>query len=602
MKPDRPHGPATMTRPRAGLLGLTLLLTLAPAARSVGADPLYPRPKVDLAFNRLYDSPELEEALRKLVAGHPDLLALSSLGKSVEGRDLWCVTVNNPRTGPDRDKTVMYVDGNIHGNEVQAAEACLYTIWYLAEHYGRVDRITKLVDERAFYVVPTVNPDGRAHWFTGPNTTNSSRSGKAPRDDDRDGLLDEDGYDDIDGDGQVTQMRKKDPNGRFKVSPDDPRLLVPIKPGEKGEYEDLGDEGLDNDGDGQVNEDPPGGYDMNRNWPADWQPDHVQAGAGDFPLSWPETRAVAAFLLDHPNVAGVQAFHNAAGMILRGPGHPSRQAAYPRGDDRVAEEIGATGARMIPFYRNLVIHKDLYSVHGGFIGWTYEHLGIFSFTNELWNADQMLGTPAPAGSTGPTIARAAGLDREEAQLFASDKLLFGATFREWKPAKHPTYGDIEIGGFVKQSQRVPPTFMIEELCHRNAAFVLYHADQMPRLEFGEVEVKPLGGEVFAVTATVRNTRSIPSVAQQAAAHNIGLPDVLGLEGAGLAVLGGGRLVDPYTGEVEASERDPAHLRLIGGVPGHGSIRVRWYVKGSGEATLKHASQKGGTITKSVPVH
>ncbi len=602
MKLDRPHGPATMTRPRAGLLGLTLLLTLAPAARSVGADPLYPRPKVDLAFNRLYDSPELEEALRKLVAGHPDLLALSSLGKSVEGRDLWCVTVNNPRTGPDRDKTAMYVDGNIHGNEVQAAEACLYTIWYLAEHYGRVDRITKLVDERAFYFVPTVNPDGRAHWFTGPNTTNSSRSGKAPRDDDRDGLLDEDGYDDIDGDGQVTQMRKKDPNGRFKVSPDDPRLLVPIKPGEKGEYEDLGDEGLDNDGDGQVNEDPPGGYDMNRNWPADWQPDHVQAGAGDFPLSWPETRAVAAFLLDHPNVAGVQAFHNAAGMILRGPGHPSRQAAYPRGDDRVAEEIGATGARMIPFYRNLVIHKDLYSVHGGFIGWTYEHLGIFSFTNELWNADQMLGTPAPAGSTGPTIARAAGLDREEAQLFANDKLLFGATFREWKPAKHPTYGDIEIGGFVKQSQRVPPTFMIEELCHRNAAFVLYHADQMPRLEFGEVEVKPLGGEVFAVTATVRNTRSIPSVAQQAAAHNIGLPDVLGLEGAGLAVLGGGRLVDPYTGEVEASERDPAHLRLIGGVPGHGSIRVRWYVKGSGEATLKHASQKGGTITKSVPVH
>jgi len=267
MKPDRPHGPATMTRPRAGLLGLTLLLTLAPAARSVGADPLYPRPKVDLAFNRLYDSPELEEALRKLVAGHPDLLALSSLGKSVEGRDLWCVTVNNPRTGPDRDKTAMYVDGNIHGNEVQAAEACLYTIWYLAEHYGRVDRITKLVDERAFYVVPTVNPDGRAHWFTGPNTTNSSRSGKAPRDDDRDGLLDEDGDDDIDGDGQVTQMRKKDPNGRFKVSPDDPRLLVPIKPGEKGEYEDLGDEGLDNDGDGQVNEDPPGGYDMNQTFP-----------------------------------------------------------------------------------------------------------------------------------------------------------------------------------------------------------------------------------------------------------------------------------------------------------------------------------------------
>ena len=77
-----------MTRPRAGLLGLTLLMALAPASRSGAADPLYPKPKVDLAFNRLYDYPELEAALRKLVAGHPEILGLSSLGKSVEGREL----------------------------------------------------------------------------------------------------------------------------------------------------------------------------------------------------------------------------------------------------------------------------------------------------------------------------------------------------------------------------------------------------------------------------------------------------------------------------------------------------------------------------------
>ena len=588
-----------MTRSRAGLLVLPLLL--ASAAPSKAAEPIYPKAKVDLAFNRLYDYPDLEAALKKLVAAHPDLLTLSSLGKSVEGRELWCVTINNPKTGKDRDKPAMYVDGNVHGNEVQAAETCLYTIWYLTENYGRVENLTKLVDEKVFYVVPTVNPDGRAYWFTGPNTTNSSRSGKSPHDDDRDGLLDEDGYDDINGDGQITQMRKKDPNGRFKISPEDPRLLVPVKPGEKGEYESLGQEGIDNDGDGQINEDPPGGYDMNRNYPADWQPEHLQGGAGDFPLSWPETRSIAAFFLDHPNIAGVQSFHNAGGMILRGPGNITRQAAYPPADDRIAEEIGAVGARMIPFYRNMVIYRDLYSVHGGFVNWTYEHLGIFSFTNELWNTAQMLGTPAPPAPPGQTLARAVGQDGQDDQLFANDKLLFGASYKEWKPAKHPLYGDIEIGGFVKESQRVPPTFMIEELCHRNAAFVIYHADQIPRLEFGDVEVKALTPEVFTVTATVKNTRAIPSVAAQASAHNIGLPDVLSLEGADLTVLAGGRLVDQYTGEVDAVERDPAHLKYQGGVPGNGSIRVRWFVKGAGEATIKHASQKAATISKTVPV-
>jgi hypothetical protein len=589
-----------MTCPRAVALALLLAFTSA-SSRAMAGDPLYPKPKVPLAFNRLYDYPELAEALRSLVKAHPDLLTLSSLGKSVEGRDMWCVTINNPKTGKDRDKPAMYVDGNIHGNEVQASEACLYTIWYLTENYGRVDKITKIVDEKVFYVVPTVNPDGRAWWFTGPNTTNSSRSGKSPVDDDRDGLFDEDGYDDINGDGQITQMRKKDPNGRFKLSPDDPRLLIPVKPGEKGEYESLGLEGIDNDGDGLINEDPPGGYDMNRNWPADWQPDHIQGGAGDFPLSWPETKATATFILDHPNIAGVQAFHNAAGMILRGPGHPSRQAAYPVADDRIAEEIGRIGARMIPFYRNFVIYRDLYNVHGGFVNWTYEHLGIFSFTNELWHADQMLGTPSPAGLPDQTLARAVGQDRQDDQLFASDRLLFGASYKEWKPAKHPLYGDIEIGGFVKESQRVPPTFLIEELCHRNAAFVIYHADQMPRLEFGDVEVKSLGDNVSSVTATVKNTRAIPSIAQQAAAHNIGLPDILSLEGKGLTVVGGGTLINQYTGEIDNVDRDPGHLKLNSGVPGFGSVRVRWIVVGKGDATLKHASQKGGTITKGVAV-
>ena len=162
---------------------------------------------------------------------------MKSLGKSVEGRDLWCVTINNPKTGDDRTKPAMYVDGNIHGNEIQGGEACLYLIWYLAENRGRVESLRTLTDERAFYVVPTVNPDGRAYWFNGPNTTNSSRGGKSPLDDDRDGQADEDGYDDLDGDGQITQMRRKDPAGGYKVSPEDPRLLVPVKPGERGEYE-----------------------------------------------------------------------------------------------------------------------------------------------------------------------------------------------------------------------------------------------------------------------------------------------------------------------------------------------------------------------------
>lgn len=580
---------------RFAWLLVALTFTIAPlGARAQTGTPLLPPARVPIAFNRLYDYGELTEKLRELVAAHPDLLTLRSLGKSVEGRDLWCVTIQNPRTGAEAAKPAMYVDGNIHGNEIQAAEVALYLIWYLTEQYGRNPTLTRLVDERVFYVVPTVNPDGREAWFHKPNTTHSSRSGMRPLDDDRDGLEDEDGYEDLDGDGQVTEMRRKSPEGRYKISPEDPRLLARAKPGEKGGYELLGAEGLDNDGDGRVNEDPPGGYDMNRNWPSDWKPPHIQGGAGDYPLCWPETRAVADFLFDHPNVAGVMAFHNAAGMILRGPGHESRREEYPAGDERAMAALGATGARMLPFYRSLVIHKDLYSVHGGFSTWTYEGLGIFSFTGELWNNEQLLGQPAGSGST---LERAVGATEEADQLFADDRLLFGASFRPWKPFRHPQYGDIEIGGFVKQSQRVPPPFLIEEMCHRNAAFVIYHADQLPAVVWDEVATERVGPGVHAVTVGIRNTRLTPTISEQAARRKIGQPDRASLAGAGLKVLSGGRLVDRDTGEVDPARARPERLELRDGVPGQSTRRVRWFVQGSGRAEIRFTSQKGGTLTR-----
>src|SRR5262249_60728604 len=103
--------------------------------------------------------------------------------------------------------------------------------------------------------------------------------------------------DHLDGDGKLCLMRKKVPlgTGTHRLDPDDPRVMIPVEPGQKGDYVILGSEGIDNDGDGRINEDGPGGYDMNRNWPSDWLPDYVQFGAGDYPLSFPEPRAIADF-------------------------------------------------------------------------------------------------------------------------------------------------------------------------------------------------------------------------------------------------------------------------------------------------------------------
>ena len=194
------------------------------------------------------------------------MTTIDVVGKSEEGRDIWAMTVNNPKTGAALDKPGVYVDGNIHGNEIQAGEVCLAVLNRLLTGYGQNEQITKLVDRNAYYVIPSSTSMAATTSSTTRTTRVRAAASGFPKDDDRDGLVDEDGPDDLDGDGNICTMRRKDPFGQYKTDPEDPRLMVRVKPGEKGEWTLLGEEGIDNDGDGKVNEDGEGYVDGNRNW------------------------------------------------------------------------------------------------------------------------------------------------------------------------------------------------------------------------------------------------------------------------------------------------------------------------------------------------
>jgi len=575
------------------ILGATVILALAvlalgPALR--GAD-------VTLSFDHFYDYAELTRSIQALQQAYPQFVTITSIGKSYLGKDIWAVILNNPKTGSAEHKAGYYIDGNIHGNEIQGAEVALYTLYYLLKNYGLTDFTTRLMDERTFYVVPTMNPDSRDYFLHKPTNANSPRSGLRPMDDDRDGLADEDDADDLDGDGSITLMRKKDPNGNFRSDPNDPRLMIPVKPGEKGEYTVLGEEGIDNDGDGLVNEDGLGGYDMNRNFGWNWQPDYVQRGAGEFPHCFPETKAVADFILSHPNIAGVQSFHNFGGMILRGPG-AKNLGEYNPVDRRVYDFIGKQGEKILPGYRYVTVYKDMYTVYGGTIDFTYQTLGIFTFSNEL---------DLDPGTTESTEKKKSAEEEENvmSRVFGGqqnmtyyDNVLMGAEFKDWKPYKHPLYGDIEIGGVKKFGTRVPPLFRLAETCHRNAAFCLYHADQMPRLSISEAKVKAMGDDLYQVDVTVANSRITPSMSAQAAQKKIYRPDRLTVEGGQL--LAAGSLYDKFQGLTSKIETNNKNfVWLENGIPGFGQVELRLMVKAKDKLTLLFDSVKGGICSTTI---
>ncbi len=539
--------------------------------------------RVNATWNRYYDFEQMTALLQEFARAYPDLVELRSIGKSQEGRDIWMAIVTSSKNGSHASKPAMYIDGNVHGNEIQATEMVLYAVWYLTKAYGVNDSLTDLLDRCTFYLVPSVNPDGRAHWFEDPATSSSWRRSVRPRDNDSDGRFDEDGPEDLDGDGSITIMWREDPNGDFVRSQKDPRRFDRVEPGQKGAWSFAGFEGIDNDGDGRINEDGLGGDDMNRDWPGGWQPDHIQGGAAPYPLWSPETRAIADFILAHPNIGGVQSYHNSGGMILRGPGTESRENLYPRGDLRVYDEIGELGEKMLPYYRYMIIYKDLYNVYGGFVNWTAETLGIFSFTNELWTRGKYFQGDA---SERP--------EDDDMWMFR-DRLQFGQTFTPFTEYDHPTLGKVLIGGNNKWSSRNTPTFMLEEECHRNFAFTMYHADQMPHVTFARAEAVPVDGapSTWTVTVELANDRAIPSRAGIASRRGIGTPDRLECEVAGGKVLVGGSLSNWRDKRITPADHEPHRLLVDDGIPGKGSRVFRFVVQGpeGTEVTLRFTSQK-----------
>lgn len=581
---------------------MIILMAILPAsltAQKYFSDPQF---KVKIDFNRWHDVNELYADMGRLEKGFPKFLKMTSIGKSYNGRDIMLMTINNPETGPEMSKAAMYIDANIHGNEIQGGEVCLYTIWYLMENYGKIDQVTKLVNERVFYIAPCVNPDGRQYFMEGDG--GNARSGHVPVDEDNDGLYEEDGPNDLNGNGMIEGIRKYVPGqGNYRLSLTDKRIMEPVGFGEKGDYILLGDEGIDDDNDGRVNEDGPGSYDANRNWAVDWQPNYVQGGAMDYPFQLPEARAENDFLMAHPNIAGVQAYHNSGGMILRGPGAESL-GEYPASDVRAYDELGNNGERILPFYKYMVIWSGLYTVHGGFIDWTSDGLGIMSFSNELWNGSQYFTSPELAKQSQDPNSAISG---SKGRYFFDDKLEFGDQYVEWKEFDHPQYGKVELGGeWKKYMGRIPPRFMNEELCHRNMAFSLYQADEMPKMEIGETAVKKVGDNVYRVWVDFTNNKVAPTITGKAAQNNVVRPDLITLDGKAEIISASWisnketfDYLNPITDLID--QKQLKRLIIRNGHPGKTTRTLQYLVKGSGNVTITYDSVKGGTVAKTIAV-
>jgi hypothetical protein len=483
---------------------------------------------------------EMTQAIKRLASSHSEILRVESLGKTLKGRDLWVMTL---RKGDASQPRALLVTGGVDAVQIAGSEMALRFVEQLANSYGKVDSVTKLLQTTTIYVVPRMSPDATESYFEKPRRERSTNFNGT--DDDKDGAVDEDDVDDVNKDGVITMMRVKDPRGEWMVHPEDGRVMKKADPakGEKGVYL-LYTEGFDNDKDEQWNEDAAGGVDFNHNFPYNYQ--YFSSNSGVYQVSERESRAIAEFVFAHPNIGAVFSFSTNDNLTTPWKTEPRRPSTtetptpaasgmpFGRGMDdgsrglvtSVLEEDQPYFEYISKQFLDITKLKDAPETKkgaGAFSEWVYYHAGRWSFSVRPWWAPVISGRRDTA--SGDAARRPRGPATRSPQETSTDEYTeqlralkwydaggFKDVAAPWTKVKHADFPEreVEIGGIKPFLIANPPADSLNVLAQPMSKFLTYLAAQLPTVSIGNTKVEKVNDNVYRLTVDVFNNGFLPT--------------------------------------------------------------------------------------------
>ncbi len=481
-----------------------------------------------------FNSQALGERLAWLAGQDPNLIRVRELAESREKRKVRLVEVG---AGAEQDRNArpaMLVVAGIEGNDLVGPFTAVAWIEALLKQYREEPAKAQFLKTTTIYIVPCLNPDATERFFVEPKVEMNGNG--APADDDHDGLTDEDGGDDLNGDRLITMMRVEDKEGQYTLDPNDKRLLLKADPmkGETPAWR-LLPEGIDSDHDKRWNEDGPGGTNFNRNFPYDYK--YFGAEAGIHPVCESETRALADFVVTHPNI-GIVLTYGAADNLRK---TPKAGASAGRGKpmETVDEkDVGYYEALGKIFRAKLGLDKELESASepGTFSDWMYFHRGRLSLAARPWDAALAVATskaqqardkkPKDSKTAEPNDPNAAKADEkptkkekegdkrnkdEREQLKWFDEHAPDA-FIAWQAIEHPDFPGkrVEVGGYRPFARTNPPVAMLADLAARHGEFLTELVQRLPRIGVARTECRVLADSLYEVEILVTNTGFLPT--------------------------------------------------------------------------------------------
>ncbi len=517
---------------------------------------------ISLRMNGQYNNHnDLSRKVKALASEYPSLCSVKSLVKTAGGKDIWLISIG---TG-DRDaKPGIAVAGGVEGNHILGRELALGFASTLLKD-NQDTEVRKLLNSVTFYVMPDLSPDAAEQFFAPVKYERILNT--RPVDDDRDFRINEDPFEDLNGDGWITQVRVEDPAGSFIESDDDARIMreADLSKGETGRWLVIS-EGIDNDGDGRFNEDGEGGVNFNRNFSYNYQ--EFGPGAGLHAMSEPETKAVADFLFDRYNIYMTITFgpQDNLGQPMRSPDRPAQGriiTGIMKSDEVINRLVSdkyheITGAKGSP---------SAAGSRGNFMEWAYYHYGRYSF-----------GTPAWWYPTEK------GMSAEVSFLRFAEKNNMNDVFIPWTGISHPDFPGkkAEVGGIKPFAMTNPPADTLPALISANYRFIKAIAAMHPELEFLDIKTGSPGDGVYRVSLRVRN-KGIFATCAEVGDNNI-WTRIMRIT------------LEPARGQTILSGQK---VQRIPRLEGDRSEEYSWLISGKGNLTVKAGAINVGTITTTI---